>query len=89
MLVAEETSQGRQAQIASVLKLIDRVISLRGSWDTVSEVEWRLLNEVGFLTGQRVPAGAYNSASALLGFLVLVRFLLKRRARLFTKANLD
>jgi hypothetical protein len=87
MLAARETNPNRKAQIACVVRLLDRVISLRDAWDAVSEEEWRLLHEVGVLTGQRVPSDAFDSASALMGFLVMTRFILEHRAKLLSKVD--
>jgi hypothetical protein len=88
MLGAGETSRSQKAQIASVVRLLDRVICEREAWDTVSETEWRLLNEVGVLTGQKLLPEACNSASALMGFLVVARFILERRSTLPSKVDI-
>jgi hypothetical protein len=87
MLAARDTSRTQKAQIASVVRLLDRVIAEREAWDTVSEREWRLLNEVAALTGQKLFPVDCNSPSALMGFLVVARFLLERRPAPPSKAD--
>jgi hypothetical protein len=82
MLAVNETTQTRKRQLASVVKLIDRLIDFKDSWHGINSTEARLLNELCAVTGQRLPKDATNSASVMLGFLVLLRFLLERNNRL-------
>jgi hypothetical protein len=82
MLAVNETTQIRKRQLASVLKLIDRLLAFKDSWHGIDVAEGRLLSELCALTGQRLPKDATSSASVMLGFLVLLRFLLERNSRL-------
>lgn len=84
MLAADETS--REAQNAFVLSLRAGVVSPRDSLDTASQVERRPSSEVGVLAGQG-GSGASHPESARVGFHVVARFLLERRAQLLSRLD--
>lgn len=80
---AQQTSQSSKRHLGFVVELLDRLISWQGN----SALERNLPNEVGALTGQPLAKDAEKPASAMLGFQVLLPFLPRRRAQLFSEAE--
>jgi hypothetical protein len=72
--------------LARVLALTDKVISERVGWKA-SPAEWDFLLEVSSLTERVLPAEAATDPSAVLAFLLLVRFSLESTVRTLRDAS--